>query len=141
MTELWLIKSENGNFQPLNEDDRDKADKIPVMEENCFTLKRIRHGKHHRKYMSMMRMAFNNQDEFDDEDTFRKYIQMRAGYYEVVKVQKDGETITMHWPKSIAFDTMDQTAFKEIYDKAWAVLAERYGFDNELFLAELGGYA
>ena len=132
---LWLIKTDKG-FLPLYDIDKDVADKIPLMEENLFEIKRVRNSKHHRKYFSMVKMCFDNQDEFSEIDTFRKVNEMRAGYYEIVNTDKG----VMHWPKSIAFEKLDQTDFEELYNKFWAVMFERYSFDREDFESELMGY-
>lgn len=135
--ELWLIKDREGKFHPLNESDREKADKIPALEETLFTYKKIRNGKFHRKYFAMLNMAYDNQDQYKNFDHFRKIIQMKAGYYDTVVTDK-GE---VYLPLSIAFDKMDNNEFEKLYEAAWKVLYELFAFDRELFENELNAFA
>lgn len=133
---VWLIKDHQGKFHPLDSKDKEICDKIQPMDEHCFELKKVRNPKFHRKYFALIRIAFDNQDEYKDEEKFRKVMQMKAGYHEFVQTDK-GE---MWWPKSIAFGELDELEFEELYNKVWHVLQERYGFDNELFEAELASF-
>lgn len=132
---IWLIK-DNNVFKPMFEIDRQKASKIPRGEENLFEIKRVRNPDFHKKYFKMVKMAFENQDEYNDFNRFRKIYQMKAGYHEFVETDKGG----MYWPLSIAFDKLDEIKFQELYNKVWAEFEKDFGFD-ELFKAELAGFS
>lgn len=116
--DIWLIKDDIGHFHPLNDIDREKAAKIPTMEENCFTIKRIRNPKFHRKYFKLLQLVFENQDKYSDFEHFRQIMQMKAGYFDCVVTDK-GE---VYLPRSIAYDAMDETQFSELYEKVAVVL-------------------
>lgn len=135
--EIWMVKGEDGKFMPLNNRDKEIADKIPVMDDTCFTIKKVRNPKFHRKYFAMLQMAFDNQDEFEDFEIFRKLMEMRAGHHVMVNTGKT--TIPFH--QSVAYDKLDQDDFEKLYKRVWDVLEYHYGFDNELFEAELIGFA
>lgn len=134
--ELFLIKDHNGLFHPMNDNDREKAAKIREGEDNLFTLKKIRNIRFHRKYFVLIKMAFENQDQYQDIDDFRYVMQMKAGYYKRIITDK-GVTFL---PKSIAFDKMDADEFESLYEAVWKVLYNTFAFERELFEQELNQF-
>lgn len=134
--QLWLVKSKDGLFHPLNQPDYDKAAKIPVMEENLFSVKRIRNPKLHRKYFAMINLIFDNQDNYKNVDSFRKIMQMKAGYYTTEVTDKG----TIYIPTSIAYEEMDESEFKELFEKVWVELQKFIQIDRETLESELAQF-
>jgi len=130
---IWLIKGENNTFSPLNESDIDKCSKILLGESNMFTLKRVRNPKFHRKYFAMVHLAFENQEDYNNEEHFRKVMQMKAGFFEAIHTDKG----TVYMPDSISFEDMDESGFDSLYEKVWQVIYDTYGHDRIEFEKKL----
>lgn len=128
-----LIKQADGSFLPAYPTDHDKAKRFKVGEECNFSHKKIRSVQFHRRYFAMIKMVFDNQDIFDDQETFRKYVEMKAGHYTVTKTV-DGEMIL---PKSIAFDKLDDDEFQDLYGNVVAVVWEKFGMNSKVIEEEL----
>ena len=122
-----LVKREDGSFMPSYPSDHEKAKKLKVGNEYSFTHKKIRNVAFHRKYFAMIRMLFDSQEVFTDQTIFRKYMEMKAGYYTVTNTGVDD----MILPKSIAFEKLSEDDFSELYGKVCQVAYEKFGMDNE----------
>lgn len=121
---IWMIKNQRtGEWQPLNDHDRETSDKIPSMEEALFVMQRPRNSAFHRKYFAMLKIVFDNQEQFKNQEHLRHYLQMKAGFVDIVATPNG----TMHLPSSIAYDKMDATQFEDLYEK---VLVEVLSFIN-----------
>lgn len=138
---ITLVKSPDGLFHPFTEHDRTTASKIPVGEDNVFRLQRIRNPRHHRKFFALIKLAFENQDEYKDIDVFRKVMQMRAGYFDTVVTEKK---VTLYLPKSISYGELDQIGFQELYEKTYVEITKFLKIekekDREVFDSELAGF-
>lgn len=129
---------EDGYLYPALGEDKEVLDKIPEGEMFGANILRIRDPKTHRRYFALLKIAFENQqppfsgdNEFQDFDNFRKYFEMKAGYYQKVKVpgKDQGKFITLYWPKSISYASLDEDAFKEVFSNVMDQIAKIFGFD------------
>ncbi len=133
---MWLVKDDFNRFHPYNDHDYEKSRKIKQGEPELFETIKVRDSAFHRKYMSMIRLAYENQENYNDEYWFRKLVEREAGYFEDVKTKNGVERL----PKSIRYEKLDQHEFEELYGKVWQVFSTTYGFDED-FINELANYA
>ena len=131
---LWLTKSGNA-LHPCQNRDVELLESLNT-EPHLWSVVTVRNGLFHRKYFGMIRLGYNNQDEFQNEDVFRKATEMRAGYF--VPVNVDGVEVRMS--DSIAYERLSQQDFEKLYNEVWKVLQDKYGFDED-FLNELNTFA
>lgn len=122
---LHLVNTANGFLVP--ESDYDYAQKLhlKVGETYAVDIKPDRNADFHRKYMKMLRTAWEFLPEpaqyfFHNVDGFRKHVEITAGYCEpffspTLQEWVDG-------PKSIAFDKLDQAEFETLYNEVRGVL-------------------
>jgi len=75
-----------------------------------------RSGPFHRRFFKMLATLFESQDAFTDFDMFRTWLTVGAGYAQFLP-DHNGEMIA--FPKSIAYEKLDQVEFKEIADKVF----------------------
>ena len=140
--EIWLIKTGKGYFIPFQDSDYEIAQRIPAGEENCFTYKHVRLPSFHRKYFALIKLAYENQDHYKDQYVFRKVLEMRAGYHELVITEKGKE---LYLPKSIAYSEIDQADFEKLYDGVYAEIEKMLGLvseeDRQYFQNELAQFA
>lgn len=139
--DITLIKDDSGLFHPFMQPDIEAAAKIPVGEDNVFRLQRIRNPRHHRKYFALIKLAFQNQDTYQDEYVFRKMMEMKSGYYTPVTTDKE---VTIYIPKSISYNVLDQDGFSDLYDKVFIEITKFLKIekekDMEVFLTELNSF-
>ena len=82
-------------------------------------IKKPRNIRFHRKFFSVLRIAFENQDKYDNIDHFRWEILLKAGYYHKHATLKGN---IIYFPKSLSFDNMDEIEFTAFYDKFISIL-------------------
>jgi hypothetical protein len=132
MAELALVKHHSGILLPLAANDAELVnDKLNVGDVIRADFKKARNGKFHRKYMSLLNLAF---DYFEpvpvmyrgqqlmpmkNFNEFRKWLAVQAGFYDVVGYP-DG-TVRIR-AKSISFANMDDIEFDALYSASIDVL-------------------
>lgn len=77
-----------------------------------INIKRIRHGKFHRKHMLLEQTVFDAQERFTDFDRFRDWLKIGAGFVAWVPGAKGG---IVPLPKSIAYDKCDQEEYEDFH--------------------------
>lgn len=88
-----------------------------------LTWSEPRSGPFHRRHFAMLNVVFENQEAFDDEDHMRKWLEVGAGYADLVP-GPDGKPVAM--PKSISYDSLDQAEFEPIHKAVFAFLRTEY---------------
>ena len=73
-----------------------------------------RNGKFHRLHMAMIAQLFDAQEQFDDSDKFRKWVEVGAGYCEFLP-GPSGKMVAM--PKSISYKSLDDEGMAELHEK------------------------
>jgi len=99
-------------------------------------IKRPRNIKHHRKFFALMQLVYQNQEHYDSIDHLVAALKTAVGHCDLVP-GKGGVMIAL--PKSIAFHSMDQTAFDEFYDRCIDIIAKHFlpGVDSDALRAEV----
>ena len=83
-----------------------------------------RNPKNHRRYFAFIKQAFDMQEDFDNQENFRKYLQMKAGHYDAVVTPK-GET--MYWPQSVDWSKLKEPEFKKLFNEVVNAFIRYYG--------------
>ena len=78
----------------------------------------------HKRFFAFIKIAFGIQDHFQNIEHFRHYIEMKAGAFSEVEAPNGYK---LYLPKSIAFDKMDETEFRELFDKCIDAFVEIWG--------------
>lgn len=87
-------------------------------------IKRSRNYENHKRFFRFVQLAFDMQDHFSEQEAFRRWLQMEAGYFSTI-VSPNGDVKFV--ADSIAFDRMDEEEFKIMFSAA-----------IDVFLRELG---
>lgn len=122
---LKLLNTISG-LKPLYDPDYDEKKKLKIGEVYEATIKRPRNLHFHRKYFSLINLAWEYQLERSTEhfhnnvDVFRKTVELAAGWCEPVYSIERREWVEI--PKSIAFDKMDNDEFTNLYERVKDVL-------------------
>ena len=118
-----------GGLKPLNTEDEEKLKTLPKDWEGFITLKQPRNYQFHKKYFALINLGFDNQEDYNNVDHYRKVMQMKAGFYDMVKTDKG----ILPLPKSISFNKMEENEFQDLYGKVLENVAMHLGLqENEL---------
>ena len=85
-------------------------------------IKRPRNPKHHRKLFAMLQIVWEGtavQDKYPNKENLLDALKLALGYCEPVRLPNGECAVKV---KSIAFESMDQTAFEKFYDAAVDVI-------------------
>lgn len=89
-------------------------------------IKKNRNPGNHKRIFAFFRQTFDMQDDFDNPEQWRKYMQMKAGHYELVVAPNGNE---MYWPLSIDWDKLDEIEFKKLFTEIVNAFIKYYGRD------------
>lgn len=119
---FYAIKTLTGLKPSAGED----FDKLKLGKEYLIQVKRPRNIKFHKKYFALINLCYKNQEHYNNKIHFRKVMEMKAGHYDAVKTDKG----TIFLPKSIAFGSISEGEFNDLYNGILIVLAEFLGMDG-----------
>ena len=106
----------------------DGMDEIKIGEAIRVTWKRSRNPGNHRRFFAFLEAVFDMQEHFDDKEVLRKWLLMKAGYFDTA-VAPNGYTLFL--PKSMAWDAMEETVFRKAFDKMLSVAVRELGLDEQ----------
>jgi hypothetical protein len=120
---LYMRNTEKGLI-PLYDSDLHEKKKLKLNEYYEVEIKKARNIEFHKKYFALIKLAWLNLPEQYDElyphlDNFRKAVQIMAGFYDTYYLLDGTQIIDS---KSIAFDSMDELEFKEVYNRVLDVI-------------------
>ena len=117
-------------FRLCDEEDAELQSKLKPGAIYVADIREDRNPGFHRKFMRLIRTAWEMQNENvtayfgHDMDSFRRTIEIAAGYYTPVYSIQQQEW--QQAPKSIRFDAMDQLEFQELYEKVKGVIISNF---------------
>lgn len=127
---LSLLNTPHG-LVPIDDDAFEAKQKLKIGQVYGADIKLDRNYKFHKKYFSLIRIAWEylyegEAKEFRTKEIFRKWCEIEAGHCDVIKLE-DGSFLRL--PKSIAFDQMGEDEFSELYERVkdviWAKIGNR----------------
>jgi hypothetical protein len=131
---LLVIKTPRG-LLPVYDSDLENYCKIPMNEEFEIEYTKKRNLKFHKKYFALMKLAFENQQDYRSLNDMRRDIAIVSGFYDEVVNKITGEILKV--AKSISFSNMEETEFSELYEKTKDTISKWLGIDNETIEDEI----
>ena len=125
---LNVVKTNMGTLVPAFDTDHETFKKMSVGDVMEMEWKKPRNPLFHRKYFALIRCVFQNTERFHNQNVCRLWLQMKAGFVDYV--ENDGELTAI--PKSIAFHSMDELKFEQLYNGVLDVVINELNFPNEL---------
>lgn len=126
MIEILCIKNSRGDFVPMNEEEHEKTKRIKAGAVTEVRIVQKRNPKFFRKFWILLKFLYDIWDEGRPEvrhrgviiqgnkERFRKDLLILAGFYDVI-VNVRGETRLE--AKSMAWDSMDEDEFRDLYSR------------------------
>lgn len=131
---MYLIKGKAHTYQPYTDKDYEESKKVAQME--ILDAKRARNPRFHRKVFALLQTGFQNQDRFDNFETYRKVMLIRGGFCEWV----EGNEQVIPIPWSMSYDSMSQSTLEEVFEKFLDLIAKDLHTAPDKIKAELAGY-
>jgi len=122
---------------PASDESLSLFDKIPDDAYVMVEYIRKRNYENHKRWFAMAKICFDMQEQFDNSEIFRKHLLMIAGHFDTVIVEhpKTKAITTQYWPKSIAFEEMDELEFRRLFKRCISGFLRRFriGMTDEEF--------
>ena len=140
MSEIYMRKYADGSFRPADQQSLVRAKKLKVGQVYRHEVKKPRNYEFHKKYFSLLNLAFEHQEKYVAFKPFRDAVTMQAGWYNE-SLSLGGRPL--YTPKSISFASMDEIQFGELYDKTINVILKYVlkGCDKEDLIDMVLNYA
>lgn len=131
-----FFRKELGRLVPADEAASAALAKIKLGADVQVEIKRPRNIKHHRKFFALMQLVYQNQEHYASLEHLVAALKTAVGHCDLVP-GKTGVLVAL--PKSIAFHSMDQSAFDEFYDKCIDIIAKHFlpGVDSDQLRSEV----
>ena len=125
MTEI-ILRKRGASLVAVDDQGRELLAKLKDNRDVGCTIVAHRNPRHHRLYWAIIKFLSEHADMFANTDTevISVALKLATGLVRVFVDQDTGKTVMV--PKSISWGAMDQTRFNEFFDKACAVIANRW---------------
>lgn len=112
---------------PMFSSDLDAKGKLKLHKSYICEISEVRNPRLHKKFMGLIRVVFENQDQFKNERELRKQLLIQAGFYYEVTENGTKRPEAM----SLSFDEMDDFEFRNVYDRVLDVIILSYNWSAE----------
>jgi len=117
-----------GALRPVDQESLDEFSRLPVGKPLHVEVKQPRNAAHHRLYWSLCARIANALGTTTAENV-SDVLKIATGHFTLVNTKRYGR---VHIPKSISFAAMDQTEFREFFERCVLVIYEEWKIDPEL---------
>jgi hexokinase len=118
------MEKTNKGLTPVYESDIEKHKKLKI---GMYKVRvtRPRNLKHHRKFFAILRLVLDNTSKWYNEKELLTAIKFSMGY--TINIKTFDNVSLIEVPKSINFETMNQSDFENFYNAALKILAVEIG--------------
>jgi len=127
MTKISLVRTLSG-FKPAYDSDFEISKKIKLNEPYEYEFKRPRNYKFHKKFFALVKMVFDNQEQYTNIEHLRKDLIIESGNYDL---RHDLLGVEIREAKSISFASMSEDEFSELYNSVVDVIIKYFHFDKQ----------
>ena len=126
MPKAFLYRSGFAYF-PATGDDAEIMHQFAEGEVFQCEVKKARNYKNHRRFFALLKLGFENQDNFDNYGWWREWVLIKSGNFDSCQTP----TGVMYRAKSISFANMDEIEFRELYRTVSQVIIDECKVDRE----------
>ena len=94
--------------------DKDSESALSGAEEIIFDYKKKRSAGNHRRYFAFIKKAFAMHDGYDNQEIFRKVLQLEAGHFDTA-ITEGGKSVYL--ARSIKWDELGEVEFKKLFNE------------------------
>lgn len=128
------MKRQGGSLHPYGRVAWEAFDKIKTTDIVVVTVHQARNPDHHNKLWALATRVADFDQDFDNAEEAVRWVKRQIPGMHRRYTEKDG-SISIE-VDSISFESMDQLAFNDFYDRALSLWCGRIGTDPETLLAE-----
>lgn len=128
---ICLFKNQKLKWEGASDEDEAKLVKFGIGEVVEFAFTAIRSYLNLQRYFVMIKIGFDNQEQYKDIDTYREVMQLKAGFYQEVKLFHEGKEFVRRWPKSISYEECSDEEFTDLQEKVGDVISTDLGIKNK----------
>ena len=122
-----LCKNTITGLVPLYPSDYDNKRKLKLGQDYECEITNPRNVGFHRKFFALVNIGHENTQLNMPFETYRKYMIMKAGYFNTYQTPKG----LYYEPESISFSSMSQDRFEEVYSRVLDKIIEDIGATKE----------
>lgn len=119
-----VFRKHGYTLHPVDDNAKTIIDHTAVDDDVLISYKKVRNVQNHRRFFAFIQTAFAMQDHYDTPTMLRKAIQIGAGYCDEI-IGLDGNVYFV--PKSIAYEDLDEEAFRTLFKDCITAFLNRYG--------------
>jgi len=127
------VKNTLQGLTPLYPADYDEKKKLKIGKEYEVEIRHPRNYMFHKKYFALLNIGWQNTEVNMPFDTYRRWVTMRAGYYDIYETPKG----KLYEAQSISFGNMDQIKFEELYSRVLDVIIDDIGVSGDDIESEI----
>lgn len=117
-----LLVRQGDHFIPLSEQDHEKLKRVKEGRIIEVDYKMPRNPLFHNKFMSMVRVVFDNQEQYETIEQVLDVIKVGISHCDTMEWR--GSLIAI--PRSISFGKMDELEFQSFYERAVTFALSRF---------------
>ena len=129
----------SAGLKPMYDEDYEEKKKLRIGEVYKAVITRPRNLGFHRKFFALIKIGHQSTTNFIDETplkVYRKWVIIKAGFYETYHTKKG----IMIEAESIAFGSMNEDEFQEVYNKVIDVIIKDIAVDKKTIEDQLLGF-
>lgn len=134
---LLVVRHLNG-IKPAYDSDKEVFNKMPLNEVFEIEYTKRRNVKFHRKFFSLLKLAYENQADYRIMEDMRRDLLIVSGNYDEQVCKITGEVYKK--AHSINFSNMDELQFNEVYNSVKETICKWIGVTNEMLEEQIEQY-
>ena len=121
-----ICRKINGHLVPVDDEASDALAKVRDGRDVTVEFKMSRNPRHHRLFFALIQFVRIHSDTMATATVkqIKTALKLATGHVETFVDCQTGQSVMV--PKSIAFESMDQTEFNKFFDDAVSVIATRW---------------
>lgn len=132
-----IIKGLDNKFTCAYSSDYEKMKKLTAGKEYECEIKHPRNYAFHKKYFALIRMVYDNQGIYDNQDDLRHDLTVEAGFY---RKRRDMHGNEFKTALSISFSKMEEEEFDDLYNRTLDVIVKYFNFDKQDIIDNIEKY-
>jgi len=126
--EIFLVKTLSGTFKAAHPTDLEMSKHIAIGEVYKFAFSKPRNYKFHKKFFALIKLVFDNQEQYTNIDNLRTDLIIEAGFSIEKSNYITGEVTQQ--AASMSFAAMDEVEFSNLFNKMLDTVSRVYGWDG-----------
>ena len=130
------MKRVEWRLEPVDEDGADTLYALPPGKEVIVEVRQARNPRFHRFAFALFQAVVHNTDDFTTIEALKTWLKVRLGYADPI-IDPAGRTMWV--VRSLSFESMDEPAFREFFERAVDLVVQTWGWERPALMKEIEG--